>query len=79
MIAVSGAPNTNPYTDIRYGVVRLNSLADWVFDEFLYHGTNETEAEIMAEWEAENPEAPLIGGGLPNGDMSWVFAPEGVS
>ena len=49
--------NTNTETGIRYGVVSLNSLADWVSDEFFNNGTNETEVEALADWKAENPDA----------------------
>ncbi len=34
--------NINPKTGIRYGVALLNSLAEWVFDEFFYGGTDLT-------------------------------------
>lgn len=30
--------NVHPETGVRYGTVYLNSLADWVFDEFLHNG-----------------------------------------
>ncbi len=43
------AANVNPKTGIRYGVVSLNSLAEWVYDEFLEHGTDLTHAEALAE------------------------------
>ncbi len=49
--------NTNTETGIRFGVVSFNSLASWVWDEFYASGTNESEAEALREWEAENPEA----------------------
>ena len=49
--------NINPETGIRYGVVSLNSLADWAFDEFFYSGTNETSDAAFREWKAENPDA----------------------
>ncbi len=53
--------NINPQTGIRYGVVSLQSLADWVFEEFLNHGTNHTYeaavAEFRSEFFAENPDA----------------------
>jgi len=49
--------NVNPKTGIRYGVVDLQSLEDWVFEEFFHNGRNLTyEAaqrdfadEIMSE------------------------------
>lgn len=47
--------NVNPETGIRYGVVSLDSLQDWVFDEFFHHGTNETWAEAIRDYIAENP------------------------
>lgn len=34
--------NVDPKTGIRYGVVSLNNLADWVFDEFFLNGVSET-------------------------------------
>ena len=49
-------PNMNPETGIPYGVIALNSLADWVFDEFFDKGTDETYAAALAEWEAEHPD-----------------------
>lgn len=49
--------NTNPETGIPYGVVAMNNLADWVFDEFLYHGNNDSYDAALAEWRAENPDA----------------------
>ena len=45
--------NVNPDTGIRYGIVSLNSLADWVFDEFLTGGTNLSYEAALAEWELE--------------------------
>lgn len=33
-------PNTDTETGVKYGVVALDSLANWVFDEFFYHGRN---------------------------------------
>ena len=53
--------NIDPETGIAYGTIYLNSLADWVFDEFFYHGTNLTSAaaeeDFLAEWRADNPDA----------------------
>ena len=42
-------PNINPQTGIRYGVVALHSLAEWVYDEFFYHGRNITQEAIEQE------------------------------
>lgn len=50
-------PNVNLETGIAYGTVYLNTLAEWVFDEFLYQGTNESYAAALSEWQAENPNA----------------------
>jgi hypothetical protein len=47
--------NTNPETGIRYGVVSLNTLADWVFDEFLSDGNNDSYDEAFEEWKKEYP------------------------
>ena len=49
--------NTNPETGIRYGVVAMNSLESWVWEEFYASGTDESYAAAMEEWKAENPEA----------------------
>jgi hypothetical protein len=46
-------PNINPETGIAYGVVSLNSLADWVFDEFFYNGTSLTYKAAVEEWRAD--------------------------
>jgi len=46
--------NINPETGIRYGVVALDTLADWVFDEFFYNGKNETADAAFEEWKQEN-------------------------
>jgi hypothetical protein len=51
------APNTNPETGIRYGVVSLHSLEDWVWDEFFQSGTNLTYQACLEEWRSENPDA----------------------
>jgi hypothetical protein len=45
--------NTNPETGVRYGIVSLNSLKDWVFDEFFNCGTNISHEAAIAEWIAE--------------------------
>lgn len=41
--------NTNPETGVRYGIVALNSLADWVFDEFFHKGKNLTADACFEE------------------------------
>jgi len=45
--------NINSTTGIRYGVVSMNSLQPWVWDEFFYKGRNLT----LEAWEKENPDA----------------------
>lgn len=50
-------PNYNGRTGIAFGVVSLNSLADWVYDEFFDHGKNLTAEACLAEFMAENPGA----------------------
>lgn len=50
-------PNVNPKTGIAYGVVSLNSLQDWVFDEFVVHGKNLTAIRAEEEVRAENPKS----------------------
>lgn len=46
--------NMNTESGIRYGVVTMNSLQDWVFEEFLNNGENvsyqEAEKEFIAEF-----------------------------
>ena len=49
--------NIDRETGIRYGVVALNSLADWAFDEFFYQGTNLTSEAAYASFREDNPEA----------------------
>jgi len=53
--------NIDPKTEIRYGVVSLGKLEDWVYEEFLNHGTSLTHeaavAEFRAEFYTENPYA----------------------
>lgn len=51
------ATNVNPETGIRYGVVSLNSLEDWVFDEFFHNGTNLSYESAKKEYLAENYDA----------------------
>ena len=59
MNSISGIPNINPNTGIPYGVVSLNSLQDWVFDEFSHNGVNLTyeaaleEAQLEKEFDEE--------------------------
>lgn len=45
--------NVNPETGIRYGVASLNNLADWVFDEFFYHGTNVSYEKALEEFKKD--------------------------
>lgn len=51
--------NINPKTLIPYGVVSINSLAEWVWDEFFNNGVNESAKyrhdEFKREWASENP------------------------
>ena len=49
--------NTNPETGIRYGVVSLQSLEDWVFDEFIGNGTNLSFQRFEKDWRKQNPDA----------------------
>jgi len=49
--------NTNPKTGIAYGVVALNSLAEWVTDEFMDRGVNLTSTAAFDEFTLENPDA----------------------
>ena len=46
--------STNPETGIRYGVVSMNSLESWVWEEFYASGTDESYAEAMREWQEEH-------------------------
>jgi len=45
--------NVNPKTGIRFGVVALNSLEDWVFDEFFHDGTNVSYKAALEEFEGD--------------------------
>lgn len=49
--------NTNLETGIRYGTVYLDSLQDWVWDEFWNHGYNLTSESALKEFRTENPDA----------------------
>jgi len=46
--------NVNPDSGIRYGIVSLNSLAEWVFDEFFQFGRNLSYESALLEWVAED-------------------------
>jgi hypothetical protein len=50
---------TNHDGNAAYGVVALNSLGDWAFDEFFHNGENLTAenclADFLDEWDANNP------------------------
>lgn len=50
-------PNRHPETGIAYGVVSLNSLQSWVFEEFMNHGKDLSFESAMEEFDSENPEA----------------------
>jgi len=52
--------NINPKTGIAYGVVSLHSLEDWVWDDFLDNGVNETMRAAEQEWRSENPHMSLV-------------------
>ena len=49
-------PNYNPETKIPYGVVSLNSLAEWVYEEFFNYGENTSYADALEEWKKTNPD-----------------------
>jgi len=49
-------PNINPETNIPYGVASLNSLKDWVYDEFFTYGVNTSYAAALDEWKKTNPD-----------------------
>jgi hypothetical protein len=49
--------NINPDTGIRYGVISLNSLNDYVFDEFFYNGRNLTFERALQDFKDENSDA----------------------
>lgn len=42
-------PNYNPKTGIPYGVISMNSLAYWVWEELVYNGVNETYEKCAKE------------------------------
>lgn len=48
--------NVNPETGVRYGVVALASLQDWVFEEFFNDGVNQSMEDAVLEWESEHPD-----------------------
>lgn len=50
-------PNRHPDTGIAYGVIAMNSLQSWVWDEFYAHGTDLSFRDAMAEFDAEHPGA----------------------
>lgn len=74
--------NIDPKTGIRYGVVSLDRLADWVWDEFLTHGMSLTHQaaveEFREEFFAENPEADELEyeEALEEAQESWQFEEE---
>lgn len=47
--------NINPQTGIAYGVVSMNSLESWVFEEFLLSGNNDSYDDALADFMASNP------------------------
>jgi len=49
-------PNIHPETNIAYGVTNLNSLKDWVYDEFFNHGKNTSYAAALDDWQKTNPD-----------------------
>ena len=46
-------PNYDEATGVRYGVVALDSLAEWVWDEFFTNGTNTSELAAMGDYARE--------------------------
>lgn len=52
-----GKTNLDHETGIRYGVVSMNSLNSWVYEEFMAHGESLTMREIEEDFRAENPDA----------------------
>jgi len=75
--------NTNPETGIRYGVVSMNSLESWVWEEFYTQGTDESYAEAMREWQEENPDAEkheeyTYGENLEIEESEWSLDIEGM-
>lgn len=46
-------PNEDPETGIHYGVIRQNSLADWVLDEIFQNGDNLSYDEAREEFEKD--------------------------
>lgn len=50
-------PNYNSETGIAYGVVSLNNLEDWVFEEFFNYGENLSYTAALTDWKNENPDA----------------------
>ena len=53
--------NCDPETGTPYGVVQMNRLADWVYDEFFANGENLTaryaHTDFIDEYMADHPEA----------------------
>ena len=47
--------NINPKTGIAYGVTAISRLQDWVWDEFVTNGHNDTYAYWVKEWEEDHP------------------------
>ena len=45
--------NTNPTTGVRYGLVALRSLEDWVFEEFVYQGENLSYNAALNEFDGD--------------------------
>ncbi len=50
-------PNYDPETGTPYGVVSMNSLEDWVWEEFLNNGQSLSLMAAILEFQAENPDA----------------------
>lgn len=77
--------NINPKTGIRYGVVALHSLQDWVFEEFFHHGKSLTHEaaveEFKSEFYADNPEATEeeYEEALEEAQQGWEFDEEQYS
>jgi hypothetical protein len=49
--------NVNVETGIRYGIVAMNSLQSWVWDELLTRGDNLSFRAFEEDWRAEHPGA----------------------
>lgn len=76
--------NYNPETGIAYGVVSMNSLADWAFEEFVADGTNLSAEAAYADW-SEGLSADEIANGADDfwneyrvDEENWVLEKDGL-